>query len=312
MPKKTEKKYEQQFSLDMQFEEALQRFSNVEAKDLQVSEPEIIEKGKATPFLKWAGGKRSIIEELNKRLPEKITNYWEAFVGGGALFFEIQTKIKKAFLSDANLDLVITYNVIKKQPAELIQLLKKHQRLHCEEYYYRQRNKHTLTDPIEIAARMIYLNKTCFNGLFRVNKKGEFNVPMGKYANPGICAEDNIHLCSKALQKATIQFKDYHKIEPLEGDFVYFDPPYHPVNDTSFTDYATGGFTEKDQKELSEFCMKLHKQGVKLMVSNSNTEFIKNLFKSSVFKIEIVNAPRMVNCKPKGRSAVEELLITNY
>jgi DNA adenine methylase len=283
-----------------------------EYQDLFSLDSTINSEVKASPFLKWVGGKRSIIEDLKKRLPASFGNYYEPFVGGGALFFEMHSKLKKAFLSDANLDLITTYNVIKNEPAKLIQLLKKHQNLHCEEYYYRQRSKHDLNEPIEIAARMIYLNKTCFNGLWRVNKKGEFNVPIGRYTNPGICQEDNINACSKALEKAQIYHQDYSKISAQKGDFVYFDPPYHPINETSFTTYAANDFTEKDQQALANFCLELTRAGVKLMVSNSNTDFIRKLFSSPVFKIEIVNAPRLVNCKSNGRKAVEEVLITNY
>lgn len=307
---KAVRKYDQPFTLDIPFEEALERYSRVNTKDLTDTPNEKIpSENKATPFLKWVGGKRGIIEELKKRIP-KFSSYYEAFVGGGALFFELEPK--KAFLSDANLDLVLTYKVIQQAPQKLIELLKKHQKNHCEEYYYKQRAKHELEDPIAIAARMIYLNKTCFNGLFRVNKKGEFNVPMGKYANPGICQEANIMLCHKALKHAKIEFRDYTTITPKAGDFVYFDPPYHPTNETSFTAYSSGDFSEKDQSDLATFCTELHKKGVHVMISNSNTKFIRNLYKSNIFKIGIVNAPRLVNCKPNGRSSVEEVLITNY
>lgn len=307
--KEDKKKYDEQFSLDMDFGEALQRFSKVNTKDLLTAQDED-KKGKATPFLKWVGGKRSIINELKSRMPEKYNEYYEPFIGGGALFFEMLPK--KAHISDANLDLIITYKVIQQDVEKLIEVLKKHQKHHCEEYYYMVRAKHHQDDPIEIAARMIYLNKTCFNGLWRVNKKGEFNTPMGKYANPGICQEDNLRACSRALNGASIEYKDYAKIEPKKGDFVYFDPPYHPTNSTSFTAYSMFDFTEKDQQNLADFCKELHKKGVHIMLSNSNTPFIQELYKSNIFKIAIVNAPRLVNCKPNGRNSVEEVLITNY
>lgn len=310
MRKAKEKKYEEPFQLDMGFGEALQRFSNVNTKDLLSVTDETIDSKSAAPFLKWVGGKRGIIQELRDRLPDKYNDYYEAFVGGGALFFDL--KPKKAHISDANLDLILTYKVIQKDVDKLIEVLKKHQKHHCEEYYYRLRTKHHLDDPIEVAARMIYLNKTCFNGLWRVNKKGEFNTPMGKYANPGICQEDNLRACHRALKTATIEYKDYTKIEPKSGDFCYFDPPYHPTNETSFTAYSALDFTEKDQSELAEFCKELHKKGVKIMLSNSNTKFIRDLYKANIFKIAIVNAPRLVNCKPNGRNSVEEVLITNY
>lgn len=303
------KKYEEPFKLDIPFDEAMQRFANVNTRDLTAITEPVKENG-ATPFLKWVGGKRGIIKELTSRLPETYNDYYEGFVGGGALFFDM--KPKKAFLSDANLDLVITYKVVQKDVEKLIEALKKHARLNCEEYYYRVRKRHDLDDPIEVAARMIYLNKTCFNGLWRVNRKGEFNVPMGKYANPGICQEDNLRACSKALQSATIEYKGYENITPKQGDFCYFDPPYHPTSGTSFTSYAIGDFSEKNQSELADFCKELHRKGVKIMLSNSNTPFIRNLFSSNIFNIAIVNAPRNVNCKPNGRNAVEEVLITNY
>lgn len=302
------KKYEEPFKLDMPFEEALQRFSNVNTRDLNVAPAK--EEAGATPFLKWVGGKRSIIESLKARMPESYNDYYEAFIGGGALFFDL--KPKKAHISDANLDLIITYKVVQQDVEKLIEILKKHQRLHCEEYYYRVRDRHHQDDPIEVAARLIYLNKTCFNGLYRVNKKGEFNVPVGSYVNPGICQEDNLRACSKALKSTIIEYKDYEKIEPKEGDFCYFDPPYHPVSGTSFTAYSMFDFTEKDQQNLAEFCRALHRKGVKIMLSNSNTEFIRNLYRGNIFNIGIVNAPRNVNCKPNGRNAVEEVLITNY
>jgi DNA adenine methylase len=268
---------------------------------------------KVTPFLKWVGGKRSIIAELKLRLPQTFKNYYEPFVGGGALFFEVSPTIKKAFLSDANSDLITTYEVIKNNPSDLISLLKKHQKLHCSEYYYLIRSRHGLLEPVEIAARLIYLNKTCFNGLYRVNSKGEFNVPMGAYKNPGIVQQDNVMACTEALSKAVITNQDYSKIRPKAGDLVYIDPPYHPVSETaSFTAYAANGFNEKNQQELADFCKSLHNKGVKVMVSNSNTPFIRALYSNPIFKIGIVNAPRMVNCKANGRKAVEEVLITNY
>ena len=303
-------KYDPPFSLDIPFEEALERFSNVNTRDLSDTGKAPDKTSKATPFLKWVGGKRSIIEELKKRVPNKFNRYYEPFVGGGALFFELLPKA--AYLSDANLDLVLTYKAVQKDVEKLIERLKEHQKKHSDDYYYKIRAQHHLDDPIAVAARMIYLNKTCFNGLWRVNKKGEFNVPVGKYANPGICQEDNLRLCSNALKGVSIKYSEYQKVTPEEGDFCYFDPPYHPTNETSFTAYSKLDFTEKDQSDLADFCTSLHKQGVKIMVSNSNTKFIRNLYKSNIFNIGIVNAPRLVNCKPNGRNAVEEVLITNY
>ena len=265
---------------------------------------------KPTPFLKWVGGKRSIIEELKRRIPSKFGHYFESFVGGGALLFEIQPK--KAHISDSNLDLTIAYSVVQKHPGKLISVLKEHQKNHNKDYYYKIRSQHQTNDPIATAARLIYLNKTCFNGLWRVNKKGKFNVPIGSYTNPIICQEDNIWACSKALQNTVIENKNYLNINPRKGDFSYFDPPYHPITNTSFTAYSRLDFTENDQRQLANFCTHLHKNGVYVMISNSNTNFIRNLYKASHFKIAIINAPRMVNCKGNERNTVEEVLITNY
>lgn len=267
----------------------------------------------AVPFVKWVGGKRSIVSQLKRRLPASFKHYYEPFVGGGALFFEIHKNVVSAHLSDTNLDLLLTYKAVQKDPRKLLTLLSEHAQAHDEDYYYKLRSQHALPDPVESAARFIYLNRTCYNGLFRVNKKGEFNVPVGDYAKPGIVQEGNILACSRALQRnVSVTYRDFTSIEPGRDDFVYFDPPYHPTDDTSFTAYSKADFTEKDQSRLAEFATELHKAGVKVMLSNSNTRFIQTLYKSSIFNIELVNAPRMVNCKPGGRGPVEEVLITNY
>lgn len=314
MSKQTRKNYQETLHLDMPFAEALQRFSNVNVRDMDIVEDTIKSVG-ASPFVKWVGGKRSVIEELKSRMPESYNGYWEPFIGGGALFFDLAPKM--AHISDANFDLIMTYKVIQKDVHQLIDLLKIHQKKHSEDYYYKIRSQHNLTDPIEIAGRMIYLNKTCFNGLFRVNRKGEFNTPIGNKVvdgtlNTGIVREDNLLACHKALKGVDIKYIDYSKINAQAGDFVYFDPPYHPMNATSFTSYSMFDFTDKDQLELSEFCTSLHRKGVKFMLSNSHTPYILDLYKSNIFKIAIINAPRVVNCKPNGRNAVEEVLITNY
>lgn len=305
--------FEEPTGLYMPFEEALKRFSRVNTKDLTQQQPIDENKlNKATPFVKWVGGKRSIITELTSRLPSDFGAYYEAFAGGGALFFEIADRVKKATIVDINIDLVFTYLMVQKQPEQLITLLRKHAANHSEEYYYKVRAQHKINDPIEKAARFLYLNKTCFNGLYRVNRKGEFNVPIGKYTNPNIIAEDNIRACHKALKGVKILYGMYSQITPEVGDFVYFDPPYHPTDTTSFTAYSQNGFTEKDQQDLRDFALELHKKGIKVMLSNSKTPFVEDLYKSKIFNIEVVNAPRFVNCKPNKRNAVEEVLITNY
>jgi len=266
----------------------------------------------ALPFVKWVGGKRSIIGELTSRLPQSFNTYYEAFVGGGALYFALNGRVTKAVLSDTNFDLVMTYSVIKKDPHALLEKLEKHAKKHSSEYYYKVRSQHNLKDAIQIAARFIYLNRTCYNGLYRVNKSGEFNVPIGRYAKPDIVRRDNILACSERLQKATIRYCEFDAIKPERGDFVYFDPPYHPTNDTSFTSYTKLDFSEHDQARLRDFALQLHKQGVYVMLSNSDSPFIRDLYSNRAFHISEVQAPRMVNCKPTQRNSVTELLITNY
>lgn len=293
----------------MPFGEALDRFISINPRQLEELEHE---KGKASPFVKWVGGKRSIIQELVLRLPDTWGHYWEPFVGGGALFFEVYKRIEEATLSDFNLELVITYNTIKRIAPALLEKLEEHARKHSETHYYKVRNRHNLQMPVDVAARFLYLNKTCYNGLYRVNKKGEFNVPMGHYTSPDIVQEDNITLCSMALQKAKIEFREFDTITPKKGDFVYFDPPYHPVGASSFTKYTKLDFSEKDQIRLKDFALKLHKQGVKVMISNSDSPFIRELYPLKFWQIDIVQAPRMVNCKANGRGVVNELIITSY
>ena len=218
----------------------------------------------------------------------------------------------EANLSDNNLDLVITYAVVKRNPEALIDRLKAHEKRHDKDYYYKVRAQHDLRDPVEIAARLIYLNKTCYNGLYRVNKRCEFNVPVGSYTNPPIVSEGNIRACSKALKLATVEYRQFDQITPARGDFAYFDPPYHPTIDGSFTNYTKLDFTEQDQARLRDFAVKLGKQGVNVMLSNSDTPFIRGLYAGQGFKVDTVQAPRMVNCKPNKRGAVNELVITNY
>lgn len=292
-------------NLGISFNEALSRIGKVPLKNKEVENEK---EDKARPFIKWVGGKRSLIKELIPRLPTSYNNYYEPFIGGGALFFSLEPK--NATISDINLDLVITYAVIKNKPQELMKLLAKHKANHSQEYYYQIRKQFNKDSDVEVAARFIYLNKTCFNGLYRVNSKGEFNVPMGAYKNPAILDEDNILACSKALQNVTIKYQDFSSIFPEAGDFVYIDPPYHPINDTSFTKYTKLDFTEADQIKLYNKCKELHEKGVHFMLSNSDSQFIKNLYKA--FTIEIVSAPRSINCKPNGRQGTNEVLIRNY
>lgn len=276
-------------------------------------EPEKSSEAVAQPFVKWVGGKRSLMNSIKAHLPPTFNNYYELFVGGGAAFFALIDKITQAYLSDNNLDLVITYQVIKADPTHLIARLKELATGHSEEQFYQVRAEEP-TDPVEVAARFIYLNKTCFNGLFRVNKSGKFNVPIGNYKSPNIVAEENIMACHQALQKAIITYHDYSEIEPRpqRGDFVYLDSPYHPTADDSFTAYTKENFTEQNQSELRDFALELHKAGVYVMLSNSKTKLIADLYSDAAFHLHTVQAPRTVNCKPNARGAVDEYLITNY
>jgi len=273
---------------------------------------------KATPFIKWVGGKRSIMAALISRLPETFNHYYEPFVGGGALFFELSPQLNGAHLSDTNLHLALTYKVVQQDVEALIERLKIHKEKHSKDYYYsvrklgKQRKEDYLQDPIDVAARFIYLNKTCFNGLWRVNSKGDFNVPMGRYKNPPIVRQENLEACHRALQDVEIRWDEFNKIAPQEGDFVYFDPPYHPLDSASFTKYSKQDFTQQDQLELRDFALRLHQQGVKVMLSNSNAPFIQDIYNSPVFTLAEIGAPRMVNSNASDRGNVTELLITNY
>lgn len=268
---------------------------------------------KPKPFVKWAGGKRQIVDILIKEIPTEFNTYIEPFVGGGALLFELLPK--KAIINDVNSELINAYLVIKNFPERLIKSLKNHK--NEEEYYYKIRaldpNK---LSPVERASRFIYLNKTCFNGLYRENSSGQFNVPFGKYKTPKIVDEENIRIVSEYLNTAdiTILNSDYKKVCKLakKGDFVYLDPPYYPLSKTSsFTKYTRYDFTEKDQKELAEIFKKLDRKGCYVLLSNSNTEFIKNLYRG--YEIKEIQANRAINSKAEGRKKAKiEVLIKNF
>lgn len=275
---------------------------------------------KPRPFVKWVGGKRQLLKQFKKmdlyppsQFDANKNTYFEPFVGGGAVFFDLLPK--KAFLSDLNSDLVITYNVIKNNIDALIKSLKKHE--YEKDYFLkvRAKNPKNLSD-IEIASRFIFLNRTCFNGMYRVNSKGEFNVPFGKYTNPLICDEDNLRKVSKALQGVEIKHQDYKAVlkKAKKGDFIYFDPPYYPVSKTaSFTSYTNEAFLDKEQIELRDTFLELHKRGCFVMLSNSDTPFINKIYKGfKGVKINKVEAGRSINSKASGRGKITEVLITNY
>lgn len=268
------------------------------------------------PFLKWVGGKRQLMPAINELLSKKITTYYEPFVGGGAVLFEIQPK--KAIINDSNAELVNTYNVIKNKPEELIEDLKTH--INESEYFYnirsldRQEGFNELSN-VKKASRIIYLNKTCYNGLYRVNNSGEFNSPFGKYKNPNIVNDITIRAVSKYLNTndITIINGDFESAlkDIRKGAFVYFDPPYDPISKSSnFTGYVQGGFNVFDQVRLRELCDKLDKKGVKFLVSNSATQFILDEY--SDYNITFVRANRAINSNASKRGEVDEVLIRNY
>lgn len=291
------------------------------------------------PFLKWAGGKRQLISEIQKFYPFKngrITKYAEPFVGGGAVLFDILSKysLEEVYISDVNAELINTYRVIRDDIDKLISILTEMQNEfiqmdteHRRMYYLSKRdrfNAFKIDDnkdiSVEKAALMIFLNKTCFNGLFRVNKNGLFNVPMGSYKNPMICNEDNLRVVSEKLQNVIIVCGDYREsADFIDGNtFVYFDPPYRPITKTaSFTAYTENQFNDEKQIELARFVDLMHQKGAKIVVSNSDPkninaedDFFDNIYSSH--KIKRVDATRMINCKSEARGKVKELLISNF
>ncbi len=286
-------------------------FSDIESVE-KVNQVNAEDTPSPKPFVKWVGGKRSLLHEILPRFPEKFHDYYEPFIGGGAVFFSAHKRLRTAFLSDTNIELIITYRIIQDAPEQLIRKLISHAKHHSKDYYYEVRAQHFLEDPLEVAARFLYLNKTCYNGLYRVNKSGKFNTPIGSYKNPNIVQEENIWACHYALQTVKIHTRDFDSIHPGKEDFAYFDPPYHPTNELSFTEYTSLNFTERDQIRLRDFAIKLHKAGVYVMLSNSKTAFIENAYKLKFFTIHTVQAPRFVNCKPNQRGAINEVLITNF
>lgn len=266
------------------------------------------------PFIKWAGGKRQLIKELIKLLPANYNRYFEPFIGGGALFFAIQPK--NAYISDINPELINLYNVVKNDVDLLINDLIKYK--NTEDYFYKIRNldrkpSYKKFNVIKKASRFIYLNKTCYNGLYRTNSKGYFNVPFGSYKNPNIIDKQNLKACSELLKKTEIVSSHFLAIENeiKTGDFVYFDPPYIPINKTSsFTKYYKDDFNIDEQIKLKELCDRLTKKNIYFMLSNSYSKLILNLYKQ--YNIKKIKATRTINSKANKRGAINELIITNY
>lgn len=283
--------------------------STIEA-NLGQTAPPYLGRVRGRPFVKWAGGKRSLVRDIAKLLPQNIGIYWEPFLGGGAVFFAIESRISTARLSDINSQLALTYQVVRSRTEELIERLAAHAEQHEQEedYYYQVRKLTYSRDAVDVAAQFIYLNKTCFNGLYRVNRRGQFNVPKGSYKKPAICDADGLRKASEALQKATIRFGDFGRIEPGDRDFIYCDPPY----DGTFVNYASDGFTADDQKRLRDAALKWHKLGAWVMISNADTPLIRDLYADSPFVLREVSAPRSINCKGDERGDISDLLITTY
>lgn len=269
------------------------------------------------PVVKWVGGKRQLLDTLTPLLPPKITTYCEPFVGGGAMLFHMQPN--NAYVNDINNELILVYTVIKDNVESLINELAEYK--NDADFFYSvrdwDRNKEkfsSLTD-IERAARIIYLNKTCYNGLYRVNNAGEFNSPFGNYKNPNIVNAPVLRAVSSYFNSATIHFTSTDYADVLhsipKGTFVYLDPPYDPVSTTSnFTGYSKGGFTQADQIRLRECCDELDRRGIKFMLSNSSTEFIHEQY--AAYNISVVQAKRAINSAADKRGDVDEVVVRNY
>lgn len=269
------------------------------------------------PVVKWVGGKRQLLPVLTPLLPDRFTTYCEPFLGGGAMLFWRQPP--RAIINDVNNELIQMYEVIKDDVESLILELEKHK--NESDYFYmvrdwdRDRQKYNSLSKVEKASRIIYLNKTCYNGLFRVNNSGEFNTPFGNYKNPNIVNAATLRAVSQYFQKADITMlcQDYTDVlaEVPRGTFVYLDPPYDPVSDTAnFTGYVRGGFNREDQIRLRECCDELDRRGIKFMLSNSSTDFIREQY--AVYNITTVQAKRAINSDATRRGQVDEVVVRNY
>jgi len=298
----------------------------------------LFETKEVSPFLKWAGGKGQLLDEIGVRLPAelrygKIRTYVEPFVGGGAVFFHIAQRydgIERFVLNDVNEDLIHCYKIVQTCVEGLIEILKEYQKKYLglseeerKNFYLKIRkefNKEKASGFSEkTAAQLILLNRTCFNGLYRVNRKGLFNVPFGRYKNPAICREENLRAVSSILKRAALLCGDFENCLKYidQNTFVYLDPPYRPISKTaSFTSYAKDDFSENDQIRLVEFCRQIHKRGAKFLLSNSDPKnenpqdhFFDDWY--SDFVIERVKAARAINCKGNKRGQISEIIITN-
>ncbi|HTR53782.1 MAG TPA: DNA adenine methylase [Kofleriaceae bacterium] len=268
----------------------------------------------ASPVVKWVGGKTKLLDELLGRVPNFPGRYFEPFAGGAALFFRLRPR--QAVLADCNADLIGLYRALARDVEAVIRRLDQHRAAHAERHYYEMRARWNDRDvawpAAERAAAFIYLNKTCFNGLWRVNRAGDFNVPIGRYTDPPICVPDALRAAAEVLARAKLRCADYRMAvaDARAGDFVYFDPPYDPVAPTAnFTSYTAGAFGPDDQRELAATARELVARGCRVMLSNSDTPFIRSLYRGD-FRIERVKCPRAINSNAAKRGDVDELVIT--
>ena len=284
-----------------------------EYRQITVSEPK--------PFVKWVGGKRQLMQDLENNFPKQFVTYHEPFLGGGAVMFNLLTKKPQLScnISDFNSDLILAYVTIRDKLGKLIESLENHSKNYHKdsaEYYYQVR-KQEPKQQIEKVSRLLFLNKTCFNGLYRVNKKGQFNVPLGRYTNPNIVNKENLTAVSKILQskKIKISCRDFEAVldDAKKGDLVYFDPPYQPVSSTAnFTSYTHRDFTEDDLERLANLADKLHSKGCYVLLSNSNSKTVKDFFSKKHWKISSINVNRAINSNAQKRTGHKEIIIKNY
>jgi DNA adenine methylase len=278
-------------------------------RDLRPQLPDPI----ASPIVKWVGGKTKLLPELTARLPDHFERYYEPFAGGAALFFRVAPD--RAVLADSNADLMSLYSCVATDVPGVIRRLEHHRATHSEDHYYATRarwNDHgRARSSADRAATFIYLNKTCFNGLWRVNRAGDFNVPIGRYTDPPICVPDALRAASTVLARATLRCADYRRAvdDAGRGDFLYFDPPYDPVTPTAnFTSYTPDAFGADDQRALADTARALVARGCKVMLSNSDTPFIRSIYKG--FQIDRVKCARAINSNAAKRGDVDEVIIT--
>ena len=282
-------------------------------RQIAVSEPK--------PFVKWVGGKRQLMQVLEDNFPKQFGTYHEPFLGGGAVMFNLLSKEAKLScnVSDFNSDLILAYVTIRDKLGKLIESLENHSKNYHKdsvEYYYEVR-KQEPKQQIEKVSRLIFLNRTCFNGLYRVNKKGQFNVPLGRYTNPNIVNKENLTSVSKILQseKIKISCRGFEAVfdDAKKGDLIYFDPPYQPISSTAnFTSYTHRDFTEDDLERLATLANQLNSKGCHVLLSNSNSKVVKDIFSEKHWKISSINANRAINSNAQKRTGHKEIIIKNY